>query len=262
MQLHLKDIDNLPKLSQFLRVQHADLDVFLENGTISFCKHFDLPKRNKRLGFRRVYKVTSETLKNIHKVFHGYLNSRYSPSDAVHGYVEKRNIKTNAAAHIGKKYILTVDIECFFESISFDTVQATLIELGAPQDIALQLARLITLDSRLVQGFVTSPIMANLCVQKLDEDIERSAKENGFCYTRYADDITISSDQEVSLETIETLVLKHGYKLNPNKTSLSRRGRKQFVTGLTVFDVKQPRIPKHFKKKLRLELYYLNPSYG
>ena len=35
------------------------------------------------------------------------------------------------------------------------------------------------------------------------------------------------------------------------------RGEKQYVTGLTVFDPEYPRVPKRFKRRIRLQLYYL-----
>ena len=40
-----------------------------------------------------------------------------------------------------------------------------------------------------------------------------------------------------------------------------RRGKKQYVTGLSVFDSSYPRISRKTKRNIRLELYYIN-KYG
>ena len=57
---------------------------------------------------------------------------------------------------------------------------------------------------------------------------------------------------------LEKVVNKHGFELNPIKTKLMKRGSKQYVTGLSVFDSQFPRISKRIKRNLKLEIYYLN----
>ena len=263
--MKLSDVDNKIKLSQFLRLNIDILDGFLKAGIEDVCQPLDLLKKRPRIKapfsrhnvYRRVYKVNSEELFNAHKVFHSYLNSVYQPSDSVHGYVPKKNIVTNASKHLGKKYILSVDLENFFESIPKKDILRALKSLGANEEISKYLMSLLTINDTLVQGFVCSPVLSNICVHKVDEKLLKAALKYNFVYTRYADDLTISSEEKPSLEVVEKIVNECGYQLNQDKISLSRRGKKQYVTGLTIFDNERPRIPKRYKKRIRLELYYL-----
>jgi hypothetical protein len=60
---------------------------------------------------------------------------------------------------------------------------------------------------------------------------------------------------------IESILNNTQFRINRSKTKVMLRGAKQFVTGLTIFDNKYPRIPKQFKKIIRLRLYYIK-KYG
>ena len=54
---------------------------------------------------------------------------------------------------------------------------------------------------------------------------------------------------------------KNGFQLNLDKWNEQKRGKSQYVTGLTVFDAQYPRIPKKLKKRLRQIIYYAS-KYG
>ena len=55
---------------------------------------------------------------------------------------------------------------------------------------------------------------------------------------------------------IEALLKKHGFALRDGRCRTQRRGRAQYVTGLSVVDPKSPRVPRAMKRRLRLELHY------
>jgi len=280
------EIHNIKQLANFLRCDFEFLEAFL-NGSIyvfdrqnhqkeSFpvsattnsisksadIERFYIQKKNKRLGYRIVHKVVSDNLSNILKILCTELNKLYDPPSCVHGFVEDRNIKTNANLHLGKKYILSVDISLFFESITSNMVSASLCDLGFTRAISEYISQITTINGKLVQGYNTSPVIANIVAKKLDSELISYSHLSKIIYSRYADDLYFSSDETIpKSKEIGKIVENHNFILNPLKSKLMIRGRNQFVTGLSVFDRHYPRIPKRIKKNLRLEIYYIK-KYG
>lgn len=272
------EISNTVLLSSYLRTTPEALDVFANGHKViidfekkelpiadeydphrsTFIQRFHIPKRNKKLGFRVVYKFWGQASRDILKVLKFNLNNLYHPAGSVHGFVKKRNTLSNANCHLGAKFLLKLDVKNFFESISFDSVVRAFESLGFNSQISEELAKITTLEGRLVQGYSTSPILANLVCVKLDKEIKKICDKVGATYTRYADDISISSDAFFEgKELIEAILLKYGFELNNNKTERFKRGQNQYVTGLSISDGLHPRIPKHIKKRLIQQLHYI-----
>jgi retron-type reverse transcriptase len=201
--------------------------------------------------------VNESEISGIHKALQSKLTKIYSVPDMVHGFVHGKNIRTNAEPHLAKKVILKIDIKDFFESITKMHVENVFLDLGCSRQIAEYLAKLVTIDEKLVQGIVVSPLISNLAFAITDLRLSHYCNENNLTYTRYADDITISSEEIIPrISDISEILLDFGFQINNKKTAIMHRGRKQFVTGLTVFDNLYPRIPKNRKRNLRLKLYY------
>lgn len=181
--------------------------------------------------------------------------------DSVHGFVKGRSIITNAQQHTQKKIVVNVDIKHFFESINLNHIVDIFLQIGFRKEISLKLANLVSVDGVLATGFATSPTLSNIACLNLDEDFKKLTSKHGFTYTRYADDITLSSDKEVpSKEEIKIIFGKYGFEINESKYRIYRKGGPQYVTGLSVVD-ERPRLSKKFKRRLRLELYYIK-KYG
>lgn len=276
------EINTIKQLANYLRCDNSFLEDFL-NGSITVLDsgnwqvtefynskenkvssspvkilRFYIPKKNKMLGYRIVHKVLTDTLSNMLKGLNTNLSKLYNPPTCVHGFVTGRNIKTNAEAHLSKKYIISLDINSFFETITKEMVVNALIGLHFNQIIAEYIGRIVTIDGHLVQGYNTSPTVANMVYQKIDEELIQFCGQS-ISYTRYADDLYFSSNEcPPDAIKIKSIIETHGFVLNPAKTKLMVRGENQYVTGLTVFDKKYPRLPKRIKRSLRLETYYIN----
>jgi retron-type reverse transcriptase len=250
-------------LSEFLCVGQQSLSDFLSNDDVSrFCRRMAIPKKNARLGYRIVYKANSQILKSLRKVLQKHLNMVYAAPDAVHGFVPERNIRTNALAHLAKKQMLRLDIEDFFGSVKELDIVRVFEKIGCKTIVASWLAKLTTIDGKLVQGFNTSPVLANMVFEDIDNRLSSFCQRHHCEFTRYADDITISSNIDLpSVSEVESVLGNPQFRINKLKTKTMFRGEKQFVTGLTVFDSKYPRIPRLFKRRARLQLYYLK-KYG
>jgi RNA-directed DNA polymerase len=77
---------------------------------------------------------------------------------------------------------------------------------------------------------------------KTDEILTDAADRRDCVYTRYADDLTFSGgDGVVGLLGIATGVLQRiGLELDPRKTNIFRKGRRQCCTGLVVNEKGRP----------------------
>jgi hypothetical protein len=135
-------------------------------------------------------------------------------------------------------------------------------QIGIHPDLSKIISKLSTVNGILVQGFNTSPIISNIVATQLDVSLREYSIKNSIKYTRYADDISLSSQNDFPDESeITSIIEAHNFLLNHDKTRKSIRGNYQAVTGLTIFDNERARIPKKIKKNLRLEVYYIS-KYG
>lgn len=244
----VKDTKDLESKIQIIRNHSKDVHV---------SRHH-IKKKGKKGGYRVVHEIMTYELENSLKILNNYLNEIYQPSEFIHGFVKGKNTKTNATPHLEKKLILSVDIKDYFESIPIKKIISSFEEIGFKKSVSEWIANIVTIDGYLVQGFCTSPTIANIVTQDLDfKLVEICGKE--ITYSRYADDLYFSSNnQEPNLKEITKIIEKYGFILNDKKTKFMRRGQPQYVTGLTIFDEKTPRIPKMIKRNIRLEIHYLN----
>jgi retron-type reverse transcriptase len=182
--------------------------------------------------------------------------------DCAHGFVRGRSILSNARPHVGQAVVVNLDLEGFFPSISFATVDGLFEWMGYSKDVAWHLAMLCTCHSTdqayrraLPQGAPTSPGLANAVCWKLDRRLSALAKRFGCAYTRYADDLTFSGDAGFAaslrryLPLVGRICAEEGFRLNARKTRFMRRAYRQTVTGLVVND--QPNVNRTEVRRLR-----------
>jgi RNA-directed DNA polymerase len=171
---------------------------------------------------------------------------------ASHGFRAKRTIVSNASAHRKRRYVFNVDIADFFGSINFGRVRGFFIKdraftLAPP--VATIVAQIACHENALPQGSPCSPLISNFVANILDARLMRLAKHAHCTYTRYADDLTFSTNEQIfpseiaeALAGAEWKVGKRlheviegaGYRLNTDKTRMSLRRSRQSVTGLVV----------------------------
>ncbi len=111
----------------------------------------------------------------------------------------------------------------------------------------------------LPQGSPVSPVLTNILCRKLDRRLTGLAKRYGLIYTRYADDLTFSSQKAVLhsdefWSEFNRIVHDLGLQLNDKKTRLQGAGYTQEVTGLLVNE--KVNVSRKFIKELRKLLYY------
>ncbi|QPL38382.1 RNA-directed DNA polymerase [Erythrobacter sp. A30-3] len=116
----------------------------------------------------------------------------------------------------------------------------------------------------LPQGAPTSPLLANLAVRGLDERINIIAAEHDMTYTRYADDVALSTERKdfsrkeagQVIGKIKREFEREGLLPHHSKTRLVSPGARKIVLGLVV-DGKAPRLTREYRNKLRLHAHML-----
>ena len=112
----------------------------------------------------------------------------------------------------------------------------------------------------LPQGAPTSPVITNIVCQKLDYLLTGVGKRFGLTYSRYADDITLSSMHNVYqtdgdfIKELQRIVTQQGFHIKESKTRLQKDGYRKEVTGLIVSD--SVNVQKRYIKELRQWIYY------
>ena len=170
--------------------------------------------------------------------------------DAAHGFVRGRSARTHAALHAGRATIVRLDLEDFFASVPAGRVYGMFRAAGYPEAVAHTLtalcvtvvprsewaavplpegaspllARHARLERRLAtphlpQGAPTSPALASLGARRLDVRLAGLAAALGARYSRYADDLTFSGDEDLPAGT-----LRAGGHEHRARRGLRRRG--------------------------------------
>ena len=245
-------------------------------------RYFAIKKRNG--GLRRIM-APYRNLQAAQLWIKESILDKIQYSNCVTAFVSGRNTSMNAKAHEGRKYVLKFDLKDFFESINIVRVISAFRWMGYDGRVALCLARICTAkideyniykqledqpevqalfeDMRnsylpfLMQGAPTSLGLANIVCGRLDKRLNGYALKHGISYTRYADDITFSSDDKVllpSVNFIRKVVNSEGFLLNEKKTELLHEGNRQIVTGLLIDG--HVRVPGRYKRDIMRHIHF------
>ncbi|MHA3105392.1 reverse transcriptase domain-containing protein [Acinetobacter sp. ANC 3791] len=192
----------------------------------------------------------------FHLTSHGFRKKIYIESP-YNVHTINLGIFSNASVHTNKNLVLNIDIKDFFSSIKFNRLVGFLIQnkyFELNEEIALTIAQIATFRENddevgyLPQGSPCSPVISNLFTAMLDSRLVKLCKKNKCIYTRYADDITISTNlkefpKEILTIDEDRIVLNErlirqfetfGFNINNKKTRLANRKQRQVVTGLVV----------------------------
>lgn len=248
-------------LVELLKMEFDEVENLIE---FSSYRHYTIPK--KRGGVREIH-APSSLLKQAQKRLNFFLQAYYlciKPEEA-HGFVvnpkyfgKECNIVENAKPHTGKKHILNIDLKDFFPSISAKRVYELFKSKHFlfSEDIAVALALLTTYDKKLPIGSPTSPVISNFIALSLDHDLKVFCEANNLAYTRYADDLTFSSDTHISEDSlldIVSIIRKNDFQINEKKLRMKSSSSRQTVTGLVVNE--KVNVDRNLLKQIRAMLH-------
>jgi RNA-directed DNA polymerase len=260
------------ELAQRLEVSLEELDALLHH-----CQRhtpYHLLLRPKKSGGWRLIEQPTDGLRVVQRRILRHVLASAPLHDAAHGFVRGRSIFTHAEAHVGKRVVVRLDISNFFTSISAGRVHSAFLRLGLPPCVATPLTALTTAAQsprRLreafkahretlglsaanewilahqetlcsphpPQGAPSSPMLANWIAHRLDQRLAGLAAAWRMSYSRYADDLTFSSDEPTLnqmrfVDTVRDIVASEGWVLNARKTLVMPQSNRQRVTGLVV----------------------------
>ena len=226
-------------------------------------------KIKKRSGDMRTIAAPFTGLKGVQRCLVKKLNDLYVVKKSVHGFVNGRNIISNAEKHSRKRYVFNIDMKDFFPSIHFGRVMGLFMSRPycLKREIAILISKLCCLNDVLPQGSPCSPVISNMICGYMDKQITELAMSCGCYYTRYADDMTFSTNRSTFPEEIAIyaddrwepsprlvdLIEEHSFKVNEKKTSMRTRSDRQLVTGLIVNEY--PNIQRKQLKQVRAMLH-------
>ncbi len=248
----------------------------------------------KKDGGHRTIHAPVKGLKEIQKALNLIIQSIHEPNQNAIGFVKGKSIVDNASFHVKKNYVFNIDLKDFFPSVEASRVWGRLLiepfNLGNSNQrkkIANMVKTLCTTklevdrmidgewrkEKRLVlpQGAPTSPTITNAICDRLDRRLSGLSRRFNLSYTRYADDITFSSDhnsyknengEKESIYSAESsfrkellrIITDQNFHIKESKIRLQKRGYRQEVTGLSVNN--KVNVPRKYIKDLGQALYF------
>jgi RNA-directed DNA polymerase len=242
-----------PKTVSYLLYRHPEETKY---------KTFQIPKRH---GGQRTIKAPVDALKRLQSRLSDLLQDCVDEANvankrkdrAAHGFKRGRSIFSNAKQHRHRRWVFNLDIEDFFPSINFGRVRGFLLknrDFELHERVATVVAQIACHEHSLPQGSPSSPVISNLVAHLLDMRLVRLASEAGCTYSRYADDLTFSTNKRefpasiampsgaegtaahlwLAGEALRKVVERCGFRINAKKTYMRYRSSRQDVTGLVV----------------------------
>lgn len=224
----------------------------------SLEKHYHTVYLPKSDGSKRKLSVPDLILKLVQKSIADNILIQYPISKYAKAYKPGSSIQKNARPHVGKKKILKLDIEGFFDHILYSRVKDTVFyEEKYSESIRILLTMLCYYNDSLPQGAPTSPAITNIIMYDFDETVGAFCNEKNIAYTRYCDDMTFSGDfdEKEIISFVKNELFKFGLHLNNRKTAVISASKRQVVTGIVVNE--KMNVTKDYKKTIRQEIYYI-----
>ncbi|MCT3703410.1 RNA-directed DNA polymerase [Elizabethkingia anophelis] len=274
---NLPVIFSLKHFSILLNMEYSELTQIIDIRN-SLYKFYQIKKKNGK-GYRQIV-VPYSNLRNIQNFIKTEILDKIIINEHATGFIKGKSILDNAKVHKNQQSILNVDLFKFFDSITEKRIYGIFKSLGYAKNLALDFAKLTTVklpekyldtfkdeerqlyneivkinDCVLPQGAPTSPILSNLVTNRLDLRLSSLANKLGIHYSRYADDITFSGNynETPTFKLLSKIISDEGFRINWKKANISKKGRLQLVTGLTVSN--DVHVHRKFKKEVKKHIY-------
>ncbi len=262
-----KNISSKEELAKVLGISFKNLVYNLHIRPIKE-KYTTFTIRKKSGGKRKICAPISG-IKLIQRNLSLILNDLYIQKFCVHGYVKKRSIISNAKVHSRKRIIVNLDLKDYFPSINFGRVRGL---FKAPpflfnDEVATTLAQICCYENSLPQGAPSSPIISNYICRKLDSQLFHLCRDCKTNYSRYADDLTFSTNLKelppqigvikenkiVISRELKAIMKDNGFIINRKKTRFALKNNRQDVTGLIVNE--GINVPRKYIRHVRAMLH-------
>lgn len=221
----------------------------------------------------RIIQKPNKKLKAYHTFLNLFLFDYLSVNTKV-VFSYRKGVSTYDAVskHSRSKYFFQTDIARFFPSIDSDLIKKTILgscELSPISDIDVFLERVfdfVVVKNQLPMGFSTSPPISNACLFNFDNDLEKYCSNHNLIYTRYSDDLIISSGAKGGVDGVDLKVdaiLQNSFggklTLNAAKSKFTHPGGKIKVLGMVILPNGKITVDIKFKSNIEVLLhFYIN----
>lgn len=216
---------------------------------------------------RTIYKP-SKILKDFHAFLNGFV-LEHLPVDTSVSFAYRKGATLVQAVepHANSRAFFQTDLERFFDSITTPLVRKVLMESATPvadlHDHLEHILGLLTIDGKLPIGYSTSPIVSNACLLSFDRRMAQISQDRGWIYTRYADDIMLSTQERANLSDAEAVIedclaseLGDKFNLNPAKSKLTTVGRKVKLLGLVILPTGAIAIDREVRNRIEAWIHF------
>lgn len=198
----------------------------------------------KRKGGYREITVFSEEYKQMHALLMEIYQELFPVfPESTSAYIKGKSQLSTVKKHEDAKVHLSLDLAEFYPSIKTESLATVLksiaIVVANLTEISIdRLAEISTFGGCLAQGSSISPILSNIFAIPLDYELYEYVKNTNITYTRYADDISLSSPNVIALprkKELEPFVNRFqqrldrlysgNLKINATKTKLQFEGQ-------------------------------------
>ncbi len=264
-------------LAEFLGLEPNELDWLADiqsrerSAVVEPLRHYRYRCVRKRSGSTRLIEAPKRRLRQLQRLLLDQILARIPPHEAAHGFRPGRSVASFVGPHVGRAVVLKMDLRDFFVSITSARVTAIYLTAGYPEPVARLLTGLCTNTAppwvwntidpadaycastpaswssrrryqqpHLPQGAPTSPALANLAAYRLDARLAGLTKAALGTYSRYADDLLFSGDEDFARvssrlrATVAAIALEEGFAVQHRKTRLMRQGTRQCAAGVII----------------------------
>lgn len=204
-----------------------------------------------------------EPLKEVHRRIKNEIFAKVIFPNYLTGSLKGCDYKVNASLHTNSKIVICEDVEGFFPATKTKQVFDIWRNFfGFSEEVANILTTLTTKDGALPQGAITSSYLANLTFWRLEPDLHQLLATQDIRYSRYVDDITISSTKHLDaaiktdcIALIYGMLRKAGYRAKRRKHEITTSANQMFTTKLMVN--KKPSLTSKERANIRASVYQL-----
>ncbi|EOT7378142.1 TPA: RNA-directed DNA polymerase [Enterobacter cloacae] len=256
--LGLPVMSNLNDMSKATRLSSETLRLLIYRADFRY-RIYSIEKKGPVKKMRTIYQPSRE-LKALQGWVLRNILDKLSSSPFSIGFEKNQSILNNATPHMGANFILNIDLEDFFPSLTADKVFGVFHSLGYNRLVSSYLTKICCYRNLLPQGAPSSPKLANLICSKLDYRIQGYAGSRGLIYTRYADDLTLSAQSMKKVvkakDFLISIIPTEGLKVNSLKTCISGPRSQKKVTGMVISQEKVG-IGRLKYKEIRAKIHHI-----
>ena len=224
-------------------------------------------QKQKKDGTIREVWDTKKPLKQLLQKINRVIFERTIFPDYLTGSLKKRDYITHISKHIRSECVVAEDISKFYDSITWTQVKEVWTGLfHFADDVAVILANLTTRTGFVSQGTPTGSYLANLILWKTEPKLVRKLNERGYRYSRYIDDVTVSSTRKIDNEQKQWIIAqvfamfgKSQFKAKRKKHEILSPNKPMKIMGMNLNST-VPTLPKTERSKIRTAIFQIEKT--